>query len=197
MQSIIIIIPTKVGGEGITSTLMNITDKERGNRMPSKPQVIYEDKDFNNTLDLLSRLKIQCLAQQSISPSKAEEIIKATEHLWTRYRCHGDKINEGYGCESCNYAARYLAENTDNQIKFMIMEKLDSPYSAGKYDNYLKKLICYIVDEYLYPGFLDLIDEKSDDMTMYAIEKDLSYRTLDSFEEKLKTNKSIELKISL
>ena len=123
MQSIIIIIPTKVGSEGITSTLMNITDKERGNRMPSKPQVIYEDKDFNNTLDLLSRLKIQCLAQQSVSPSKAEEIIKATEHLWTRYRCHGDKINEGYGCESCNYAARYLAENTDDQIKFMIMEK--------------------------------------------------------------------------
>ena len=38
----------------------------------------------------------------------AGEIIRAVDRIWYRWNNDGDKINVGYGKETCNGTARYL-----------------------------------------------------------------------------------------
>lgn len=75
----------------------------------------------------------------------AGEVVRALNKIAYRYYNDGDIIGVGYGKETCNPAARYLAENTSGGIGLLI-SSMWGECSESKYEDNLKSLIVLALD---------------------------------------------------
>lgn len=110
----------------------------------------------------------------------AGEIVRAISRIGYRNYNDGDHLGVGYGRETCNPAARYLAAKCDDRIARLISaiwgEENDSYYDTGLAD--LEDAIL----EYL-EGHPELKEEKNtEDMWDYR-DKDEDVDTYDEYEE--------------
>ena len=97
--------------------------------------------------------------------NKAGEMVRAVNRIGYRFFNDGDQIGIGYGKETCNAAARFLAKNGSEEVLNAI-ENLWGCYSEDKYEKYLEELgIALIVQLTANP---ELREEETDDMFDYA-----------------------------
>lgn len=108
------------------------------------------------------------------------EILRAVNRLIYRFYNDGDRLGEGYGCRTCNFAARYLI-NIDKAYKLYInaVWDCDSGYSEGvskrAYESFLDLLVNYTVKK-LTKTDTDLLTKRNrDDMWDYYDEEIDSY----------------------
>ena len=75
------------------------------------------------------------------------EILRAVNRLIYRFYNDGDRLGEGCGCETCNFAARYLT-NIDKDYKMFIDAVWDCDsgcVSKRTYEMFLDTLVDYTV----------------------------------------------------
>ena len=105
------------------------------------------------------------------------EILRAVNRLIYRFYNDGDRLGEGYGCETCNFAARYLI-NIDKAYKLYInaVWDCDSGYvSKRAYEMFLDMLVNFTVKK-LTKTDTDLLTTRNrDDMRDYYDEEIDSY----------------------
>ena len=90
------------------------------------------------------------------------EILRAYGRIYYRLYNDGDYIGIGYGKETCNYAARYLQQNTNNKIESYISDHMWGVEYDEKELNHLAKLICnYITSN------KEVYKKNNDDMINY------------------------------
>ena len=75
----------------------------------------------------------------------AGELVRATCRIGYRYFNDGDRIGIGYGKETCNAAARFLLENTNEEIAGLI-RNMWKPITDQAYVELLDKLTGAVVD---------------------------------------------------
>ena len=103
------------------------------------------------------------------------EIVRALNRVAYRFYNDGDKIAVGYGNETCNSAARYIASNTTPEIEAFMAEKLWDIYSDDEYE---RKLIiwCCMVYEFITEHKYELMRENTEDcITDYSDPTDYRY----------------------
>lgn len=75
---------------------------------------------MTSTEDKLNELFRELVPYEGKADTVAGEIVRAISRIGYRFYNDGDQIGVGYGKETCNPAARYLMENTNEEIKDII-----------------------------------------------------------------------------
>jgi hypothetical protein len=101
----------------------------------------------------------------------AGEILRAYSQITYRYQNDGDAIGEGYGKETCNPAARYLADTCGGSISDIIYTELWNAGTDEEYEEYLLELGEDIL-EYLDLNQREVLRHNSDDMWNRATDED-------------------------
>lgn len=105
----------------------------------------------------------------------AGEIVRASARIGYRYLNDGDKINVGYGNETCNAPARYLSENCNGEIQTIVEKIMDDDYWLDEdYELELKNLFDAII-EFLDNNPESFKTENNDDYLNYEIPDDYNY----------------------
>ncbi len=76
----------------------------------------------------------------------AGEILRAYSQIVYRYQNDGDAIGEGYGKETCNPAARYLAAKCGGYIEDYVFTQLWGEWNDDRYDLMLDTLGEMVID---------------------------------------------------
>lgn len=103
----------------------------------------------------------------------AGEIIRAISRLGYRNFNDGDHIGVGYGKETCNAAARYLADVCDESVDLTIRRAWGIE-DDRKYDQALRKVEEAVVD-YLYDHPELEVADNTTDMFEYREDDDLCW----------------------
>ena len=89
---------------------------------------------------LLEKLFDELVPRSGKAESLAGELVRATMRLSYRFYNDGDRIDVGYGKETCNAAARFLLKHADDAV-IGIVQKL---WKASTYDSYQHHLDCLV-----------------------------------------------------
>ena len=130
---------------------------------------------MNKHGDRLDELFKELVPASGKAPTVAGEIVRAACKIGYRYNNDGDIINSGYGKETCNPPARYLAENTNEEIA-KIIDYIFETFQGASYGNMgyecmLEKLFEKII-EYLDEHQELTETENTEDMWDYFDEDD-------------------------
>lgn len=96
-------------------------------------------------MDAMEALFEELVPPAGKADTKAGEIVRAFCRLNYRNYNDGDHIGIGYGKETCNAAARYLAKSCEGADD-IIFDRLWGVYSDDLYDKGLEVLESHIVD---------------------------------------------------
>lgn len=102
---------------------------------------------MTNTEDRINALFEELVPASGKADTVAGEIIRATCRIGYRWTNDGDQLGIGYGRETVNPAARYLAERTNDRIK-QILSNMWDLYSEDIYEEGLERM-CEAVLEYI------------------------------------------------
>lgn len=104
--------------------------------------------------------------------SKAGEIIRAISKINYRFFNDGDRIGVDYGNETCNAPARYLCENTYDEIEGLIAD-IWGEWNEDTYEIRLDRLNELVAD--YVENNPQLRNEETDDMLEYDDPDDYKY----------------------
>lgn len=121
--------------------------------------------DLSNSDKQLNTLFDELVPRSGKAESLAGEIVRATARIGYRYFNDGDHIGIGYGKETCNAAARFLLNKTNDEIAG-IVKKLWGLDSEIDYVNLLESLTKAVV------GYVkdnpELREQETEDMFDYT-----------------------------
>ena len=112
----------------------------------------------------LNRLFEELVPARGKADSLAGEIVRATSRNGYRFFNDGDQIGGGYGKETCNAAARFLMEKTDDTIASLVQglwEIRDEAAYEQVLDILVGQIVKYVND---HP---ELRKQETDDMFDY------------------------------
>ena len=112
----------------------------------------------------LNRLFEELVPARGKADSLAGEIVRATSRIGYRFFNDGDQIGVGYGKETCNAAARFLMEKTDDTIASLVQglwEIRDEAAYEQVLDILVGQIVKYVND---HP---ELRKQETDDMFDY------------------------------
>lgn len=125
----------------------------------------------------MNEKRLDALFQELVPPigtadTVAGEIVRAVSRIGYRYYNDGDCINEGYGKETCNPAARYLRANAGKEVQELIDIIWERSCMPTLYEKMLNELIEAVID-YIEqnPQLKTTVNE--DDMWKYRTKEDV------------------------
>lgn len=119
-------------------------------------------------IDKLSAMFEELVPLSGRADTVAGEIVRAINRIGYRYYNDGDCINEGYGKETCNSAARYLKVTAGGKVAAKIDEGMQGVLD---YEKYLDELMGAVI-EYLEENPQLKTEKNYDDMHDHWIKED-------------------------
>lgn len=96
--------------------------------------------------DRFDELFDEMVPSRGPSSSLGGEIVRATARLGYRWTNDGDRVNIGYGKETCNQAARFLEYNLPDEMCKLVDVLWETDRSDDEYDELLQKLVDSVSD---------------------------------------------------
>ena len=129
--NVIIEITDYSNGKGKNVTYTMYADLMRGNafdRVLEREQV-SPDLDSDVMTRLTDKFNVY-VPPMGMAPTEGGEMVRAASHIIYRYLNDGDKLNDGYGRETVNPAARFLLAKESDEMR-QAVKQMWAPYSCN------------------------------------------------------------------
>lgn len=96
---------------------------------------------MTKTEERINELFEELVPGSGAAETEAGEIIRAISRIGYRWMNDGDQLGIGYGKETCNPAARYLAAKCDDNIARALWDLMYDPIYDDSYDGAYDKAV--------------------------------------------------------